>query len=359
MKARIAAVLVAGLLPACSGLAMQTSPPAAPVSALAMRAAHAQWSRSLRQVALPGAGCFQASYPSMTWQRIACSTERLVPGFAPRIKPNGDYNASVKPHIIASATGSFPVVSGVTSVRSTNAGTATGLGSYSLQLNSQFFSTAACGSVAHCQGWVQFVYRNGRGRQRGNLEIWDWLVSSTAKPLSSCPPNFGWHGSSSSSGLVDCYQTSPVLHVPNQSIAKLADLSLTGLASSGGDDGIELAAGDTVYAMRKAQIDGIVDLSKYWNFAEFNVFGYSTAGSKPSSANFNARASVAVSLEVDDGSTTAPKCIGGYSTTFEINNLTLGAPPANPPKLTNPSILFNESNPGNGASKCLALAASS
>lgn len=334
---------------------MQSSPPANPGPLPAMRAAHAEWGRSVRRVPLPGAGCFKASYPAMTWRRIACSTERLTPGFAPHIRPNSDYSASVKPNIIASATGSFPAVRGVKSVRSTNAGTATGTGSYSLQLNSQFFTTAACGAIAHCQGWVQFVYRNGRNHERGNLEIWDWLVSATAKPLSGCPPNFGWHGSSSSSSLVDCYQTSPVLDVPNQAIAKLADMSLSGLASSGGD-GIELVAGDTVYGMRKAQSDGIVDLSKYWNFAEFNVFGYSTAGSKPSSAKFNAGSSVTVSVEVDDGSTSAPQCIGGYSTTFEINNLTLGVPPVNTPLPKDPSILFNESNPGSGKSDCDALA---
>lgn len=55
--------------------------------------------------------------------------------------------------------------------------------------------------------------------------------------------------------------------------AELAEMSLTGAASSTGDR-IELTVGDTAYAVQNAQSDGVVDLSKYWNFAEFNVFGY-------------------------------------------------------------------------------------
>lgn len=246
------------------------------------------------------------------------------------------------------------MVSGVTRVRSTHAGPDSGTGSYSLQLNTQFFATAACGAIKHCQGWVQFVYRNAPRNRRSNLEIWDWLVSSNAKPLSECPSNFGWQSSSSSSGG-DCWQISPIIDIPNQPITKLAEMSLTGAASSTGDS-IELAVGDTVYAVQNAQNDGVVDLSKYWNFAEFNVFGYSTAGSKPSSAKFNTGSSVAVSVEVNDGKKTAPQCIGGYSATFEINNLTLGAPAFNPPALEHPSILFNESNPGSGGSDCKTLA---
>ena len=353
MKTRIVALLAAGIIAGCSGSAVQPSPPAAPGLPVAVRAARAEWSRSIRRIALPGTGCFKASYPSMTWRRIACGTYRPTPEWAPRIQSDGDYSASVKPHLIASATGSFPVVSGVTSVRSTNAGNDTGIDSYSLQLNTQYFKTAECRGVARCRGWVQFVYRNGRKRQRGNLEIWDWLVSFTSQPLSSCPPSFGWHASSSSAG-VTCYQTSPTIQIPHQSITELDEMSLTGAASSSGDS-IELAVGDTVYAVENAQSDGVVDLSKYWNFAEFNVFGYSTAGSQPSSANFNPGSSVTVSLELNDGSNAAPQCLGGYSTTFEINNLTLGAPPSNPSELANPSILFNEGNPGNGTTACATL----
>lgn len=355
-KTRILALLVAGILPACSGPAMQAAPPAAFASPSLMRAAHADWARSVRQMPLPGAGCFKASYPSMAWRRIACSTQHVSPAFFPRIQENGDYSASVKPHIIASATGSFPMVSGVTSVRSTHAGSDSGSGSYSLQLNTQYFSTAACGAIKHCWGWVQFVYRNAPNNRRSNLEIWDWLISSNAKPLSGCPPNFGWQSSSSSSGG-DCWQTSPVIDIPNQPITKLGDMSLTGTTSVRGDS-IELSVDDVVYAVQNAQSDGVVDLSKYWNLAEFNVFGYSTAGSKPSSARFNAGSSVGVSVEVDDGTKTAPQCLGGYSTTFEINNLTLGTPAPNSSKLDHPSIVFSESNPASGTSGCKNLAGS-
>lgn len=248
------------------------------------------------------------------------------------------------------------MVNGVTSVRSTHAGPDSGSGSYSLQLNTQYFATAACGAIKHCWGWVQFVYRNAPRDRRANLEIWDWLVSSNAKPLSGCPPNFGWQSSSSSSGG-DCWQTSPVIEVPNQPITKLAEVSLTGAASSTGDS-IELAVDDTLYAVQNAQDDGVVDLSKYWNFAEFNVFGYSTAGSKPSSAKFNTGSSVTVSVEVDDGKKAAPQCMGGYSTTFEVNNLSLGAAPSNPPALEHPSILFSESNPVSGTRGCETIAGS-
>jgi uncharacterized protein YceK len=356
---RTVTLVIAVILSGCSGLTTVPSPGVASgartASPAATHDAYAAWSRAVRHVPLPSAGCFKASYPSMAWTRIECSKPNSIrPESVPAITSNGDYSADVSPHTIASATGSFPAVIGVTSVSSTNAGSDSGNGSYSLQLNSQFFSTAACGTLAHCQGWVQFVYRNQTKRRRSNLEIWDWLVSSTSKPLASCPLNAGWDSSASGSG-VDCYQTSPIVWISNQPITNLANMTLTGSASSTGDS-IELSTGSTVYAVQKAQPDSVLDLSSHWNFAEFNVFGYSTAGSKPSSAQFNAGSNVTVSVEVDDGVMTRPRCIGKYSTTLEINNLSLSAPPPSPTPLANPSIIFAESNPGSGTASCTRLA---
>ncbi len=71
-----AGLLASAALAGCSTLALspsQTIPTIPMNQQAATRAANASWSRSLMRIPLPSAGCFKASYPSMTWERIACS----------------------------------------------------------------------------------------------------------------------------------------------------------------------------------------------------------------------------------------------------------------------------------------------
>jgi hypothetical protein len=307
----------------------------------------AAWSRSFDGVRPPRAGCFTASFPDAAWSPVPCRTVAALRGH--KVGSGNDYFAEVAPQIISSAEGWFPSVDGLRSVRSEHAGQGwSGSNSYSLQLNSQFFATSSCGRIAHCAGWVQFVYQNPVGTYGGDLYIWDWLVSTTSQKLSGCPPHAGWKYSYGA-----CYQIAPKsVPVPNQSIANLSQMSIVGMAADDGDS-IIYGVGTKKYAVRNAQNDDVADLAEHWQGAEFNVF----APGDGAMATFNPGTTIVVGLEINDRAQTAPTCLGNDGTTAESNNLSFVAAPASAPALANPSIRFRESDVANtGNPSCTALA---
>jgi hypothetical protein len=333
------ALATAFVLPGC-----QSTPEFSPSPASASVEA---WSHSVDRIRPPAVGCFTLSFPSKQWSPVACSTAANLHSHT--IGENNDYMAVVAPRAISSAEGSFPDVVGLRSVDSKNVGRGwSGVNSYSLQLNSQYFATSSCGTIAHCLGWVQFVYQNPPGKRGGSLYIWDWLVSSTRQKLSGCPPKAGWQDYGAY-----CVQTShKSVAVPNQPIALLSKMTLAGMAASDGDS-IIFGVGGTKYAVRNAQSDDVADLSAHWQGAEFNVFAPGNAAT----ATFNAGATIVVGLEVQDGVTTAPVCRGNAGTTAETNNLSFVKTTGPSPATADPSIRFTESNVAStGRPSCRALA---
>jgi hypothetical protein len=349
---RIAAVSILVLTSALAGCAETATPYSPPSSS---SEAVAAWSHDLVHARLPSTGCFRASYPDVAWSRVACTTP-VRPAIAPDVVGDGnDYSLVSLPYTMSAAIGSFPAVSGVTSVRSKGipAFGSKGLSApntYSLQLNTNNFSTAACKGIAHCVGWVQFVDTNEPGINNTSLTIWYWLLSTTSKRLSGCPRHAGWEKAGG-----DCVQTAPyAVKVPNVPIADLQALSLSGAAGPNGDSSF-LAVGATVYGMRHFQSDGITDLSQHWTGAQFNVFGDANGRR----AMFNAGSTLTVRLEADTGTSTSPVCRGNAGTTAESSNLSFIAAPADLHPYHYPSIVFNESNAGGGGSaSCDALAGS-
>ena len=81
---------------------------------------------------------------------------------------------------ISTAVGSFPAVTGVTSVTSPGNKRLDGPNSYSLQLNSNQFATKTCteNHLQYCQGWEQFVYFNPSGSRKSYLFMEYWLLSA-------------------------------------------------------------------------------------------------------------------------------------------------------------------------------------
>jgi hypothetical protein len=308
------------------------------------------WYRSLAQERLPGAGCFKATYPSIQWKRIACSTPPRIwfpvppsrqRGLAQSVGDGRDYTAETSPNVISTAIGAFPKVKGVTSVRSVGCCGIQGVNSYSLQLNSDFFQTSACGGMSNCVGWEQFVYSNPPSGQ-GALFIQDWLVS-TQGSFSGCPPSAGWEYVG-----IGCVQNSPYgVYIPNVAITDLSQVIETGVASSGGDS-IYLAVGGTEYGMQNVQSDGITDLAANWEGAEFNVIG--NAGGDV--ADFSGKSKITVSLQTDTGVTTAPACPADTGTTGESNNLYFLSAPKKAPELQYPSIEFTMGNKSKGTPSC-------
>ncbi len=358
----VASLILSVALSGCSSSTQSLTPartianPTAGQSA-AQVAAIELWHRSVVRSLLPDLGCFETSYPSTEWTRVACSTpphllypvpasRHAMEALAQNVGDGADYSADTSPNIMSTAVGAFPRVTGVTRVKSvTNpqfgGGGDNGRNSYTLQLNSYFFATSACGKIKHCAGWEQFVYENPPGSRNGQLFIQDWLVPTGFSGLSGCPPGKGWE-------YVDggCVQNSPTaVNIPNVSIKSLGDFTETGKASSRGDS-IYLSVGKTEYGMRNIQRNGITDLSAHWEGAEFNVIGNGGGDI----ANFNKGSTITVSLQTDIGLTTAPDCPVNSGTTGESNNLKFVTAPANPPELQYPSIEFTMSNAGGGGS---------
>jgi hypothetical protein len=173
-----------------------------------------------------------------------------------------------------------------------------------------------------------------------------WLVSYNA----TCPANKGWNqvpvlGTS-------CFKNSTnAVSVPSQPITNMANWTLTGTATSTGDEiAMSTGAGTTAY---KASGDNVVAASSAWKIAEFNIFGAGgDSAGNGGTASFNAGASANTRTEIIYGGRSAPNCLAqGF--TAEMNNLSFGptAPTATSP---GPAVIFEQSIAGGATSNCAA-----
>jgi hypothetical protein len=312
------------------------------------------WHRSVTQIPLPAEGCYKASFPSTTWSRIACAkppNRRLSEAPEGGILPDDvgdihDFTAEVGPNVIATSIGSFPAATGVENVRSVPnpqfGGKAQGPNSYSLQLNSNLFKTAACGELKHCLGWEQFGYLNSEKPFKGVLFVEYWLLPQDGKLFKHCPSSYHWLFGG---GYCDA-NSKQAIWLPNQPIADLTNLSMTASADLSGDS-VYLSTSRDMYGI-KIHGGAITDLAKSWTGAEFNVFGNGDG----TVAKFNAGSTISVSVETDTGVRTAPRCPNNTGTTGESNSLSLVRAPAHPSNLKSPSILFTESNVQSASASC-------
>ena len=274
---------------------------AAAVDAEAM--ARESWREAIARTAAPYEGCFEAEYPATGWKNVSCveaPDKMYLPHGLARPETVGDGNdfAASVAGLMSSAVGSFPTVTGVTSEKDGSANV------YSIQLNSNFMSTAACNGHSGCLAWEQFVYSS----QEQSAFMQYWLIDYG----NSCPS--GWNAYDGS-----CYKNSAAVTVPKQPITSLAQLKLSGTAASGGNDTLVFTTPTRAYSTTGK--DSVTYLATAWKQAEFNIIG-DGGGSK---ATFNAGSSVTVKVAVTHGSTAAPSCKSNAGTTGETNNLTLGA----------------------------------
>jgi hypothetical protein len=311
-----AAILLAGLSVAASAQPAPTATnppqpaPTAPTEApqaTTTPSPEEAWRANVQRIPVPKEGCFTVTHPNTEWQEVPCAAppQRPYPpasGLRPDTVGNGsDFSAQVS-GTISSAIGSFDNVSGVASE---TGGTAPGVAnSFSLQLNTNTFTTSACSTAAtpaSCAGWEQFVYSNA-----GVIFTQYWLINY----VNTCPA--GWNTYQS-----DCWRNAAnATSVPVQTIASLGSLRVTGTAAAGGQDTAIMTVGNTAYT--EANPDNVLNLAQGWKLAEFNVFGDCCS----SQANFNAGASLVVRTQVNSGTTNAPTCsTAGF--TGETNNLTI------------------------------------
>lgn len=320
-----------------------------------------QWRQAISKTPKPGKGCFEASYPDKQWHEVPCgkSNRKLYPpkrGAMSRTDQVGgagpDFSAQVTGHI-SEAIGSFDSVSGLTSEKNSN-GTAD---AYSLQLNTNTFSTSTCSTAPDhsCTGWEQFVYDSS-----GSTQIQYWLIN-WGPSGSQCPTPRGAHcqqGFVSTDGwcpqtvsgftdvlcVVDAASPPPASSEPATS---LKDLEVKGIAASGSspDSMVMTIAG---HATTGNGGNFFPDLGSQWQIAEFNVFGDGNSDE----ADFNSGTTIVVRTSVDSGSSGGPTC-DQQSFTGESNNLTLVATEETVTKSQFPSLVFTESNaPGSTQVAC-------
>ncbi len=309
--------VVAPVVLALAGISVGSASAASPRAPLTAAA----WQAEIAQVPAVGSGCFQASFPALVWQAVECVMAPEVP-FAP-VQPtsqkgapdtvgNGvDYAAEVS-GLISKATGTFTDVSSTISEKGQNGGSGAKLANvFSLQLNTEFFSgSPACAGASNpskCLAWQQFLYT----ASPDEVFMQYWLIDYDT----TCPA--GWFTDSG-----DCYTNSSATLLSGKGLTakSLATLSLSGSATSGGNDEVELI--NSGKATLATGLDSKVDLAPNWNTTEWGVFG-DGGGSE---AFFGKSNTLEAVTKLTATSSSAPTCISdGF--TAETNNLKLAATP--------------------------------
>ncbi len=305
----------------------------------AVAVAQEAWREAIAHTDVPMAGCFQASYPSLEWNKVECVEAPKIPLIGLRQRTgsvsetvgnsnrpvsetvgNGnDYVAEVSSGLISKTIGSFAKVKGVTS--ETGEGVAS---SYSLQLNSNFMNTATCDGAkdpADCLDWLQYAYLSDPYTV---AFMQYWLINWN----NPCPAGWSRYGS-------DCYTNSNGVTVPQVVISKLKTIKISGSAVASGLDTLIMTVGTSAYSTTGE--DSVVYLATAWTESEFNIFGPGGG----SEAIFNTGSSITVKVAVTNGTKNAPTCVNN-GTTGETSNLNLGSCAGKGG--ATPNIKFTESN---------------
>jgi hypothetical protein len=180
---------------------------------------------------------------------------------------------------------------------------------FTLQLNSEFFSTPVCSGSAKpskCLGWQQFVYAYHYSGNTNEVFMQYWLLHWNT----TCPAGWGSYGH-------DCYTNSPASSYGSLPAKDLGDITFVGRASSGGNDEVTLS-NTSGQASSASNSDSELDLSAVWDTTEWGVFGDAGGGE----ANFGADSTLEAQTTFQATSSSAPTCVDeGF--TGETNNLDL------------------------------------
>jgi len=335
----VARIAAAGLLTA---LWLQPALAADDAALTADAAARENWRQVMAHNYASEAGCFQASYPEVVWEKVACKTAHPLfhPVRSTAANGGGNVTGDGKDYVaeaaglITQTLGTFPQVTGVKSEKSVGVpsfgdGGILGPNEYTLQINTNFTgTTSACAGHSGCTVWQQFIYSPDYSTKgEASVFMQYWLIGWGS---SKCPKSW------SSAGGGDCYRNSAYVAAPDMPITSLANLLITGAAVAGGNDTVVFSNDTTAYSTTAP--DSVVDIASVWQESEFNIVG-NAGGSR---ADFNKGSSVTVNVALTDGSTSAPKCVANAGTTGESNNLNLGKCTA--AGGSSPSIQFTESN---------------
>jgi uncharacterized repeat protein (TIGR03803 family) len=309
------------------------------------------WREAMSRTPLPKEGCFEVSYPSIDWQEVPCTTPPSYPLPRTRAGGNGpdtvgggganDFVAQVTSGFISTAEGSFlSVTPGITETGiDPYTGQATA-NAFTLQLNTNTFTVptrSSCSFKSH-NAWQQFVFDNysvsGSTSTSAQAYMQYWLLGYGTP----CPT--GW-----APYMNSCFRNShESVPIPVQTVADLAQLSVTGAAVSGGFDTVTFTTpDDKLYGMGA---DSVFCLSQAWQAAEFNIFGDDNS----TEANLSSGSTIVVKVSVDNNTTDAPTYVK-ESFTGETDNLTLVPPPCLYGGAS-PAMEFMETNAASPSATC-------
>jgi len=298
------------------------------------------WQQAIAALAVPGQGCFTASFPAVQWRSTACS--RVHPKVPQRFGGSGsgraesgagteqvggcsdnscDYAAQTAAPM-TEADGTFPSVTcGASPCESGlfgNTGTAAN-NVYSLQLNTNYNlpATSSCSTAyipSACTGWQQFIYDS----KLKEIQVEPALLGYD----NNCTGTFN-----SSDGAGNCYdENENATAVPQLTPQQLASESVkfsgqVGLVSGTLTDTVKLTiSGATSYAATAP--DSRVNLAGNWTESQFGLYG-DRGGAE---AKFVAGTDLKVNLVTHSGTTAAPQCVP-FNSTGEYNNLYLQPAP--------------------------------
>lgn len=335
-------VAIVGLFGCCAKLRAQESQPRP-------GADHERetWRKAMVRTPLPKNGCFKAEYPNNEWQEVTCLPPSKYPnppqqrekrGKGPSANTvgagSGDWSA-LSTGIISSAEGLFRSVNSDGQTLSIQ-GPIGGGGSaqnnvWMLQINSNFFTPPVCAGVSQC-AWVQFLYSQTQCGSTPCIYLEYWLINYGTCPARTAAAPWIQYGTS-------CYFNTSPTSVGAQNITNLANIVLTGNATSGGQDSVAFGTSGSLFANGA---DSVVTLSQYWNTAEFNIFGDCCS----SATTFTSPATLVLETDINDGTVNIPTC-HSQSFTAETNNLNLGI--CCPYGGATPRIEFMETNAGHTA----------
>ena len=333
-------VALAALAVGCSSAGGE-SPQGGP----AARPADSGGSLTVRPTATTGRGSaspYRMPKDLLSRTRVAPVRPDLVGG------AGGDDNARVG--ALSSAHGSFVAETGGSSEADNGNGSSnSGSNSYSLQMNTNLFSTSLCNSsnIAGCQGWEQFVY--DPQEQQAFIE---YSLVGYGGNCGSLPDEHGQTGWASydiqGTSTQVCWYNTQGVHVPAVAASALTGVSMTASATFATDT-LTMTVSGTPYTLN---VSSVLGLATGWNDAEFNIFG-ENGGSQ---AVFNSPTSLEVQVNVTSSTPTraAPSCSTG-TTTGETNTLSITAGSCCPFGGDSPGVQFVESNTGAAAPACPAF----
>jgi hypothetical protein len=319
----------------------------------------AEWRRVVMTQPVPKRGCYKLSFPDTAWEATRCSPTRHIPygrhvGGKPYQVGNdytSDFSAQVVSGTISLAIGAFDSVSSGISEHGTDKnGGQMGQNVYSLQLNSNTFTTPLCAGAlagAPCAGWEQFIFSNHGPMTR--LLIQYWLVAYNT----ACPANWMESDSLLENGTTerDCFMDADTggVEIPPVNVADLTEVSMAG-SGAPGNDGAVLIIGPDAYTVSGTDPFG---LEQVWFAAEYNIFGDADG----SQATFDSNATIEVRTAVQTAAPLqTPSCLQA-SFTGETNNLSLSGSPEVIPTDILPSIAFTETNGAVAAAGCASNSA--